>query len=106
MGTTTVVGSYRRPDWLIDGDNVTSRLPLGVRARELWRIEERVLAPVIGAPRAEVLGPSMGRRLQGGGLWTRASAPDGRRKEETKGSSVSTVSTRMSFGWMSCSTEA
>lgn len=41
--TTTVVGSYPQPDWLIDRDNLGSRLPPRVRARELWRVEERFL---------------------------------------------------------------
>ncbi len=40
---TTVVGSYPQPDWLIDRDNLKSRLPPRVRAREIWRIEDRFL---------------------------------------------------------------
>ncbi|HYL32050.1 MAG TPA: 5-methyltetrahydropteroyltriglutamate--homocysteine methyltransferase [Stellaceae bacterium] len=35
---TTVVGSYPQPDWLIDRDNLRSRLPPRVRAREIWRV--------------------------------------------------------------------
>ena len=35
---TTIVGSYAQPDWLIDRENLKSRLPLRVRAREIWRI--------------------------------------------------------------------
>jgi 5-methyltetrahydropteroyltriglutamate--homocysteine methyltransferase len=40
---TTVVGSYPQPDWLIDRDRLGSRLPPRVRARELWRVDERYL---------------------------------------------------------------
>jgi 5-methyltetrahydropteroyltriglutamate--homocysteine methyltransferase len=36
--TTTVVGSYPQPSWLIDRDRLGDRLPPRVRARELWRI--------------------------------------------------------------------
>jgi 5-methyltetrahydropteroyltriglutamate--homocysteine methyltransferase len=38
--TTTVVGSYPQPDWLIDRERLGSRLPPRVRARELWRVDE------------------------------------------------------------------
>jgi 5-methyltetrahydropteroyltriglutamate--homocysteine methyltransferase len=41
---TTIVGSYPQPDWLIDREGLKSRLPPRVRARELWRIEEALLA--------------------------------------------------------------
>ena len=37
--TTTVVGSYPQPDWLIDRERLGGRLPPRVRALELWRIE-------------------------------------------------------------------
>ncbi len=40
---TTVVGSYPQPDWLIDRENLESHLPPRVRAREMWRVEERFL---------------------------------------------------------------
>ncbi|HKT38316.1 MAG TPA: hypothetical protein VJR48_08080, partial [Ktedonobacterales bacterium] len=40
---TTVVGSYPQPEWLIDRDNLRSRLPPRVRVRELWRIPEPLL---------------------------------------------------------------
>src|SRR5437899_8074177 len=40
---TTVVGSYPQPDWLVDRDNLRGRLPPRVRAREIWRVEERFL---------------------------------------------------------------
>jgi 5-methyltetrahydropteroyltriglutamate--homocysteine methyltransferase len=40
---TTVVGSYPQPDWLIDRERLGARLPPRVRARELWRVEERFL---------------------------------------------------------------
>jgi 5-methyltetrahydropteroyltriglutamate--homocysteine methyltransferase len=36
--TTTVVGSYPQPDWLIDRERLGDRLPPRVRARELWRV--------------------------------------------------------------------
>ena len=35
---TTVVGSYVQPDWLVDRDNLKSRLPPRVRAREVWKV--------------------------------------------------------------------
>jgi 5-methyltetrahydropteroyltriglutamate--homocysteine methyltransferase len=35
---TTVVGSYVQPDWLVDRDNLRSRLPPRLRAREVWKI--------------------------------------------------------------------
>jgi 5-methyltetrahydropteroyltriglutamate--homocysteine methyltransferase len=41
---TTIVGSYPQPDWLIDREGLKSRLPPRVRARELWRIPEPMLA--------------------------------------------------------------
>ncbi len=40
---TTVVGSYPQPDWLVDRDNLRNRLPPRVRAREIWRVDERFL---------------------------------------------------------------
>jgi 5-methyltetrahydropteroyltriglutamate--homocysteine methyltransferase len=40
---TTVVGSYPQPDWLIDRDQIASRLPPRVRAREVWRVDEAFL---------------------------------------------------------------
>jgi len=40
---TTVVGSYPQPDWLVDRENLQRRLPPRVRARELWRVDERWL---------------------------------------------------------------
>jgi 5-methyltetrahydropteroyltriglutamate--homocysteine methyltransferase len=40
---TTVVGSYPQPNWLVDRDNLRSRLPPRVRAREIWRVEEPFL---------------------------------------------------------------
>ena len=40
---TTVVGSYPQPDWLIDRENLRSRLPPRVRAREIWRVEAKYL---------------------------------------------------------------
>ena len=42
--TTTVIGSYPQPDWLIDRERLRSSLPPRVRARELWRVEEPYLA--------------------------------------------------------------
>jgi 5-methyltetrahydropteroyltriglutamate--homocysteine methyltransferase len=41
--TTTVVGSYPQPDWLIDRERLGARLPPRVRARELWRIPDPLL---------------------------------------------------------------
>jgi 5-methyltetrahydropteroyltriglutamate--homocysteine methyltransferase len=41
---TTVVGSYPQPGWLIDRDMLGSRLPPRVRAKEIWRVEEGLLA--------------------------------------------------------------
>jgi len=40
---TTLVGSYPQPEWLIDRQKLAGRFPPRVRARELWRIEERFL---------------------------------------------------------------
>ncbi len=40
---TTVVGSYPQPDWLVDRDNLKSRLPPRVRAKEIWRIQPEFL---------------------------------------------------------------
>ena len=40
---TTVVGSYPQPDWLVDRENLGSRLPPRVRAREIWRVPELYL---------------------------------------------------------------
>jgi 5-methyltetrahydropteroyltriglutamate--homocysteine methyltransferase len=39
---TTVVGSYPQPDWLIDRDQLGSRVPR-VRAPEIWRVPEPYL---------------------------------------------------------------
>jgi len=41
--TTTVVGSYPQPGWLIDRERLGERLPPRVRARELWRVPEAFL---------------------------------------------------------------
>jgi 5-methyltetrahydropteroyltriglutamate--homocysteine methyltransferase len=43
MLTTTVVGSYPQPEWLIDRERLGDRLPPRVRARELWRVAEPFL---------------------------------------------------------------
>lgn len=40
---TTIVGSCPQPSWLVDRDNLRSRLPPRVRARELWRVPEPFL---------------------------------------------------------------
>jgi len=40
---TTVVGSYPQPDWLIDRDKLTHRLPPRVRATDIWRVAEPFL---------------------------------------------------------------
>ena len=44
MLPTTVVGSYPQPDWLIDRERLRERFPPRVRAKELWRVDERFLA--------------------------------------------------------------
>jgi len=41
--STTVVGSYPQPEWLIDRERLGERLPPRVRARELWRVQEPFL---------------------------------------------------------------
>ncbi|MCC6919852.1 MAG: 5-methyltetrahydropteroyltriglutamate--homocysteine methyltransferase [Alphaproteobacteria bacterium] len=41
---TTIVGSYPQPEWLIDRENLKSRLPPRVRMTELWRVPEPWLA--------------------------------------------------------------
>ncbi len=41
---TTVVGSYPQPAWLIDREMLRGRLPPRVRAKEIWRVEESLLA--------------------------------------------------------------
>ncbi len=40
---TTLVGSYPQPEWLIDRKKLAGSFPPRLRARELWRIEERFL---------------------------------------------------------------
>jgi 5-methyltetrahydropteroyltriglutamate--homocysteine methyltransferase len=40
--TTTVVGSYPQPDWLIDRAKLGSKVPR-VRAPEIWRVEKEHL---------------------------------------------------------------
>jgi 5-methyltetrahydropteroyltriglutamate--homocysteine methyltransferase len=41
---TTLVGSYPQPEWLIDRKKLVGRFPPRVRAKELWRIPEPLLA--------------------------------------------------------------
>jgi 5-methyltetrahydropteroyltriglutamate--homocysteine methyltransferase len=41
---TTIVGSYPQPEWLIDRAKLAGRFPPRVRAKELWRIPEPLLA--------------------------------------------------------------
>jgi 5-methyltetrahydropteroyltriglutamate--homocysteine methyltransferase len=41
--TTTLVGSYPQPDWLLDRERLRERFPPRVRARELWRVDPRWL---------------------------------------------------------------
>jgi 5-methyltetrahydropteroyltriglutamate--homocysteine methyltransferase len=41
---TMLVGSYPQPEWLIDRAKLAGRFPPRVRARELWRIPENLLA--------------------------------------------------------------
>lgn len=38
MLPTTLVGSYAQPDWLINRDMLSKRMPPRVRASELWRV--------------------------------------------------------------------
>ena len=40
---TSLVGSYAQPNWLIDRERLRDRFPPRVRARELWRIDERYI---------------------------------------------------------------
>jgi 5-methyltetrahydropteroyltriglutamate--homocysteine methyltransferase len=40
---TSVVGSLPQPDWLIDRDKLSHRMPPRVRARELWRVAPEFL---------------------------------------------------------------
>ena len=40
---TSLVGSYAQPDWLIDREKLSKRLPPRVRAKELWRIPAEFL---------------------------------------------------------------
>jgi 5-methyltetrahydropteroyltriglutamate--homocysteine methyltransferase len=42
--STSLVGSYPQPGWLIDRDRLAARLPPRVRARELWRVDPPLLA--------------------------------------------------------------
>jgi 5-methyltetrahydropteroyltriglutamate--homocysteine methyltransferase len=41
---TTLVGSYPQPEWLIDRAKLAGRFPPRVRAKELWRVPEPLLA--------------------------------------------------------------
>src|SRR5678816_1337932 len=41
---TTLFGSYPQPEWLIDRKKLAGRFPPRVRAKELWRIPEALLA--------------------------------------------------------------
>ena len=41
---TTLVGSYPQPEWLIDREKLAGRFPPRLRAKELWRIPEPLLA--------------------------------------------------------------
>ena len=41
--TTTVVGSYPQPEWLIDREALAGRLPPRVPASELWRVPTELL---------------------------------------------------------------
>jgi 5-methyltetrahydropteroyltriglutamate--homocysteine methyltransferase len=41
---TALVGSYPQPEWLIDREKLAGRFPPRVRAHELWRIPEPLLA--------------------------------------------------------------
>jgi 5-methyltetrahydropteroyltriglutamate--homocysteine methyltransferase len=41
--TTTLVGSYPQPEWLVDRQLLRSRMPARVRARDVWRVPEALL---------------------------------------------------------------
>ena len=41
--TTTVIGSYPQPGWLIDRERLRTSLPARVRSRSLWRPEPELL---------------------------------------------------------------
>src|ERR671910_1708671 len=41
--TTSLVGSYAQPNWLIDRERLRDRFPPRVRARELWRVDPAYL---------------------------------------------------------------
>jgi 5-methyltetrahydropteroyltriglutamate--homocysteine methyltransferase len=41
--TTTLVGSYPQPEWLVDRRLLRSRMPSRVRARDVWRVPEALL---------------------------------------------------------------
>src|SRR5271169_2537896 len=40
---TTLVGSYPQPDWLINREMLSHRLPARVRAMDLWRVAPELL---------------------------------------------------------------
>lgn len=40
---TQVIGSYPQPEWLIDREALSARLPPRIRMTQLWRVEERFL---------------------------------------------------------------
>jgi 5-methyltetrahydropteroyltriglutamate--homocysteine methyltransferase len=41
--STTLVGSYAQPEWLIDRKKLAGRFPPRVRAKELWRVADEFL---------------------------------------------------------------
>jgi 5-methyltetrahydropteroyltriglutamate--homocysteine methyltransferase len=41
---TTLVGSYPQPEWLIDRERLAKQPPARIRAKDLWRIPEPLLA--------------------------------------------------------------
>ena len=41
---TTLVGSYPQPDWLIDRERLAKQPPARIRAKDLWRVPEPLLA--------------------------------------------------------------
>lgn len=41
---TMLVGSYAQPEWLLDRNKLAGRFPPRVRAKELWRVPESMLA--------------------------------------------------------------
>ena len=76
---TMLVGSHPQPEWLIDRKRLAGRFPPRVRARELWRIPEPLLAEAQDDATVLCLdwhgGQETGRHLGTGADPVRASEP-------------------------------